>query len=547
MKKTAIALLLSLSVLVLGAQENDPSVEPEEPDIVLPEVILRIQDFSVEEVEAGLPGEEGLLAPQRSIPLPEAEELDIEEPELPFSVSEGRDLLPAGGGSSLSAQVILGAGTLSHLYSQIALNRIGEEPRFKLKFLHETLDGLAGEDPGSGYDIREDRLEGGIKTHLGRLSLETNGVLDDREQGLQNNSISYSSRVLRRGVAELNLGLPVGERFTLSAGLDSSFATQLLTAPSPEEATELLAGPLFKAELLYSSLRLGFQGRYTYRNLRGEGETLHRLGAGLLFAADFLSDYHFEAEAGWYWNSDLGNFFPFSLTLSGTPFSTVSFRASGGYRVQELNYRDLLTGYPLVDITDVRLPSGRLEDNHGWFTDLGLSFTLTRNLSLQARALLAWNSGLLEPQRLPGDSGLNANGLFPISQEQEVSLGTEARLRLNLGPLVALSAGLQTEFLERSRFTPLHTGSVAIEGATADSRWGGKAGLDFVVGYPSEETEVSLMPLLSVSGFHNINDTIALVVEVDDLLYPAADGLRYTWYPYEAPGLRGTFKVQINL
>jgi len=247
MKRLLIAVPLLMSLVVLGAQETGPSVEPEEPDIVLPEVILRIEDFSVEEVEAGLPGEEELSAPERTIPLPEVEELDIEEPEIPFSVTESRDLLPPERSSDLSAQAILGVGTLSHLYSQISLNRIGgEEPRFKLRFLHEMLDGVAGStgaSAGSGFHTREDRLEAGIKLHLGKLGLEVEGLLQDQERGLQQvvNSSGYISRVYRQGGGDIELELPLGERFTLTGKADTSFASQLLTGTTPQDTTAFSA------------------------------------------------------------------------------------------------------------------------------------------------------------------------------------------------------------------------------------------------------------------------------------------------------------------
>ena len=554
MKRLMSAASLLLSLVLLGAQESGPSVEPEEPDIVLPEVILRIEDFSVEEVEAGLPGEEELSAPERTIPLPEVGELDIEEPEIPFDVAESRDLISPEQSSGLSAQAILGAGTLSHLYSQISLNRIGgEEPRFKLRFLHEMLDGVAGtagEPSGSGFHTREDRLEAGIKLHLGSLGLEVEGLLQDQERGLQKNSSAYISQVYRQGGLDAELDLPIGERFTLTGQADTSFSSQLLTGTTSQDTTEILVRPLVALEFRHKSIWLGLEGGYTYRGVTvGTAEALQRTRVDAFFGAEFLTNYRFEARAGWAWNDDLGHLFPFSLTLSGTPFSTFSFQAGGGYRVEPVNYNSLLEGYPLAAL----LP-GTLSDNHGWFADLGMSFTLTRNLSLQAQSLLAWNSALL----LPDGSGADpASGLFVFTQSTGVQLGTDVRLRWNLGTLVTLSAGLHTEFMEGAANTPLHSGVVEIEGTNATSRWGGMGSLEFALGYPPSETNVSLMPVLSASGFYNITDTISLIVEVEDLLYPFPEqrwltsrlpsGELFSWYPYETPGLRGTVKVQINL
>lgn len=554
MKRLLIAAPLLVSLVVLGAQESGSAVEPEEPDIVLPEVILRIEDFSVEEVEAGLPGEDDLTAPERIVPLPEVEELDIKEPEIPFSVTESRDLLPPERSSGLSAQTILGAGTLSHLYSQISLNRIGgEEPRFKLRFLHEMLDGVAGPagaSAGSGFQTREDRLEAGIKLHLGKLGLEVEGSFQDRERGLQNRSSDYISHVSRQGGLDLQLELPLGERFTLTGQADTSFASQLLTGTASRDTTEILAQPLLNLEFHQKSIRLGFDGAYTYRGVTGNGaDTLQRAGVHAFFGAEFLTNYRFEARGGWTWNNDLGHLFPFSLTLSGTPFSTFSFQVSGGYRVIPLDYSSLLGGYPLADLS-----AGTLSDNHGWFADLGMSFTLTQNLSLQTQARLAWNSALLLPDGSPADP---TSGLFGFTQSRETQLGTDARLRWNLGTLVTLSGGLHTEFIERAPNTPLHSAVVEIEGTNATSRWGGMGTLEFALGYPPSQTNVSLTPVLSASGFYNITDTISLILEIEDLLYPFPEerwltsrlpsGELFSWYPYEAPGLRGIVKVQINL
>jgi hypothetical protein len=219
--------------------------------------------------------------------------------------------------------------------------------------------------------------------------------------------------------------------------------------------------------------------------------------------------------------------------------------------VDPLDYASLLGGYPLAEL---KLPAGILSDNHGWFADLGMSFTLTQNLSLQAKSLLAWNSALLFPD---GNGPDLISGLFVFAPSTGVQLNTDVRLRWNLGTLVTLSGGLHTEFMERAPNTPLHSAVVEIEGTNATSRWGGTGSLEFALGYPPAETNVSLTPLLSASGFYNITDTISLIVEVEDLLYPFPErrwltsrlpsGELFSWYPYETPGMRGTVKVQINL
>jgi hypothetical protein len=479
--------------------------------------------------------------------LPDVGELEIEEPEIPVAIGEGRDLAAGQRSSGLSAQATLGAGTLSYLYSQIALNRIGgEEPRFKLRFLHEMLDGTAGTagaEAGSGFHTREDRLEAGIKFHLGSVGLEFEGLFQDRERGLQQLGGTFTSHVHRQGELDARLELPLGERFTLKAQAEGSFASQLLTGTSPDDTTEILIEPLASVEFKHENLWLGLEGEYAHRSVPGGvAEDLRRGGLQAYVGAEFLSNYRFEAKGGWVWNSDLGHLFPFTLSLSGTPFSTFSFQASGGYRVVPQSYVDLLTGFPLPELT-----AAPPEDDRGWFADLGMSFTLTQNLSLQAQALLAWSEALL----LPDGTAPGPNGLFTVSQNSAVQFNTDARLRWNLGALITLSAGVHTEFLDRAPGAPLHSAIVEIQGNDAEARWGGDAGLEFAIG------DKRLSPMLSIGGFYNITDTISLIAEVDDLLHPLLGdtvlntrlptGGLFAWEDYDAPGLKATVKVQINL
>jgi hypothetical protein len=539
-----IALLfLLLASVGLGAQ--GAGVEPQEPEIVLPDVILRVDDLSVEKVEAVLPGEEELLSPERQIPLPQAEELAIREPELPAGVGEPADTTAGAPAASLAAQVVLGAGSMNHLYSLVSLNRVGGEPRFKLRFLHEMLDGIGGAAPGSGYSQRDDSLEAGLEASLGELDLKMEGSLEDRERGLQDQGGAlYGAKIGREGVASLELEHPLGERLAFGTRLEGSFATELLTGVNPADTTGVLLKPALWGEYHSGPLRLVLQTRYAYQSPLEDAAAspeLQRFGADLRFSLDLQERYLLEARAGWLWNSQIGHLFPFSVAFSGNPAAFLSFQFSGGYRVQEVSYLDVLTPYPLV-----RLAGASLEDNHGWFVDAGMGLSLKRSLSLQGRALLAWNSGLLLPQ-VTRDSD---NVLFTIASQSGTQISTDVRLRWNLGSAASLSFAVQSELDQRSDFTPLHAALVELEGTNRGGRWGGRASVGFDIGWIRPAADVSEMPTLDLSGFYNISDAVRLVAEVEDILDLINQEPRYyqnSWAPFEAPGFRGTVKVQINL
>jgi len=103
------------SVIHPVAQEMEPS----EPEIVLPSVVLEIEDLSVENVRAKLPENE-LVPPEIEVPLPEAEELQIEEPPSSFQ-------LPKMGPAPVSGKKggsFIAEGARFHCFSLIKL-RVG--------------------------------------------------------------------------------------------------------------------------------------------------------------------------------------------------------------------------------------------------------------------------------------------------------------------------------------------------------------------------------------------------------------------------------------
>lgn len=533
-------LIAALSAGPLAAQAAQ-APEPEEPDIVLPEVILRIEDFSVESVESTLPSEEGALPPARELPLPDRGELAIAEPQLPLQVVEPAAPAPQASAQALSALVELGAGSMNHVVSQVSLSRQGPDPRFRLRFLHEGLDGLAGEPPGSGFNLRQDSLEGALKLHLGGLRLDTRGELGEEERGLQRQPSSpppFMSRMFRRGGASAELAWPIGDHWTLAGAVDSSFAARLLTGTAPQGLTEVLAAPRLSVELRYPKVWLSLAGSYTYRDFLEDGPaTVNRTGLEARFGVDPLSGLHLEASGGWLWSSLLGNLFPFSLSLSAVPSPVFSLNLEGGYRVEQLDARDLLAGFPWGE-----LPAAILDDQ-GWYTDLGLGFTFRRALSVQAGAHLAFHSAQPDPQHTQ-----DSTGLFPLDQVSAVRLAVEASLRWTPARQTFLAASWSMQLWDRLSFEPTTEVRLDGEAAASSGRWGGRGSLVFHVGYAPTVPRYTLVPELGLGAFYKASDSISLVLEGEDLLSPLAEGgVRWSWYPFREPGIRGTFKVQINL
>jgi hypothetical protein len=540
----ASVLALVLLLLIPGVASRAQQTEPEEPEIVLPEVILRIEDFSVEDVEAVLPEDEQLLPRERQVPLPPAEELEVAEPASPLEIGEPAEAPEGRGESILSAQATLGAGSMNHVYSLISLNRLGLDPRFRLRFLNETLDGIAEQPAGSGFNFRQYSLDGEIRLPVGSWTLTGQGLLEERERGLQQLSADgYASRIAHSTNGDLGLEMPFGERFTLTSGFAAGYTSSLLTGPvgggsAPEETSELTLRPEVGGILRLGPAWLGFDGSYVYRELlAGSGGQVHRVGVSAVFGIEFLEVYRFEATAGWLYSSLSGHLAPFSLAFSGSPWPVFSFQLSGGYRVDEPSYAEVLAAFPFAS-----LPA-TLADNHGWYVDGGINLGVGRNLGLNARVRADWNSAL----PLVSATALGTDGLFSLVQEEGVSLGTEVGLRWNPGPVFTLGTSLKSALLQRSVFDPVNRLAVEVEAGPASEAWGGSASLEIGLGYDPAAPDISTMPLLDLGAFYRVNDAIVLRGSVDDILYPLIGGPRAVHPPFVTEGLRGSLFVEINL
>ncbi len=234
--------LLVLSGAYYGISQD---LEPEEPEIVLPSIILEIEDLSIESVTAALPEEEELLAPEFRFPLPETGELEVAEPQMDFTIPEtGASVYQVKEGKYLTAEAVLGTGTSNQFYSRISLYFLGEKPEGKILYQHETVDGFSSKSPGSGYNMREDRVKSFLNFNLWDIDLRTEGAFNDRERGLQGNGGFYS-KINRFIDAGLEGEYRLNDRFILKGSFEASSANQLLTEgiTGTEEVTEYCISP----------------------------------------------------------------------------------------------------------------------------------------------------------------------------------------------------------------------------------------------------------------------------------------------------------------
>lgn len=535
--------LLSLAATGLSAQTRaptgtNPAVVPTEPEIIMPQVILQIEDLSVEKVEAQLPPEEDLLPPERKIPLLSEGDLAIGEPSIP---APGPDVEPTAGQARdrlLSSDINLGAGSQNRIVGSISLKTLGEGPRFSLLFNHETLDGFAGNPSGAGFNLRNDILNGTLKFGLGGVDTNLSGSFSENETGLQGRS-PFTSRLGRvlGGTAAFSASL---DWLTLRAGVAGDTDSLTLVGAPPQHLTGARVAPSLSAEARFGAVKIGLESLYSFRmdppTDQAPGGSLHRLRTTATVGADLSTAFILEGSVGWFVNSAGLSLFPFAVTMTGTPFEFLTLTLSGGYKVTPYDMHDLMSIHPLV------LPNS-ISDDRGWFGDASVQLTFTRDLSATMKVAYMSSDAMPIGSSAPYLPGGTGTGLFPVTQMAGTLLSSSAGVRLAITQSFSLSGGWTHQFLDRPFFTPIDSLTAELIALDPTGRFGGSASVAVAPTF----TGVLQQPVLRVTAFWKVSDVVKLQIAGDDLLGILPGDPRLDLPPYNAPGFRVTGSLSVSL
>ena len=524
--------LLTLLLIPSLFAWTEDTMGPEEPSIVLPTYILEIEDISTENVEAGLPDEEEMLPPERTPPLPTEGELYIEEADLEIVAPETGTQILGGGDTSFVIEGLLGAGSRHHLTSQFSLYQLGGDPRYKVLFAHEVLDGFGGNPAGGGFHHRRDVLSGSLRTSLGGLSVDLQGAFTDTDVGLQGRSI-YTSRTLRTLEGEARIGWPLSDWFGLNVALDAHTASVFFTRTLPVWATEYVVVPTVEGILTTGPLTARLSLQYGLRALVNLGvPTVHRMRVALSAGVNLPAGLRATADVAWYQRFDGQHFVPFSVGVSGNPLESLRFHLGGGYRVDGTSFRDALEEYEFAT------PPAALTDLEGWTAEAGVQVTFMRVVVLSVDAALHIGSAMLTPSA-DVDS---TQGLYTLSQETANELDGAAVLRWNITPSTYVSLTYDREFLDRPRHGVRDLFSLEFVGATSDGRLGGR----FLGTFGLGSTPAPQLPLLGAEAYYRLSENVRILGEISDFLAPLSGGTRFAIGQFLEPGMRGSVTVHLS-
>ena len=404
----AALFLLTLPALPCSAQaapspqpgptvpSTNPAVGPGEPDLIMPQVVLRVEDLSVEKVEAQLPPEQEMLPPVRTIPVLSEGELAVGEPTIPAAAVEAEGPARPTNERLLSSDVQIGTGSTNMILGNVALTTLGPDPRLSMQFHHESLDGFDGHSPGSGFNLRDDNLDGGLKFRLAGVDTNLDGGFKEDETGLQGLGGSYSSALSRAFSGSASFSGSAANWLTLAVGADGGFDSLILQGASPLPSNGLRLTPAVSAEARFGAVKIGLETHYWYRDdsyVLGGQDQLHRVKILSDFSLELPATLVLQATAGWFWNSAELSLLPFSLSVTGTPLAFLTLSVEGGYKVVPYDMHDILSSNTLAEPTP-------LMDDRGWYGDASAQMSLTRELAVTLKGEYMTHEAM--PGRLHG-------------------------------------------------------------------------------------------------------------------------------------------------
>jgi hypothetical protein len=525
-----IALLLLVLVALSAGAETLP--EPTGPgDLVLPPIVLEVEDLAAVRIEARLPPEEELVPPDRRFPLPEPGALPIGEPSLPSASTPVSGAVVAGPSPAIETRAEIGAGVIRDVTASVSL-ATKTEPGLEVSFRHDSLDGFGSHPPGSGFDLRDDRLSAAVQLAPWGTDLTVEGTWREHSRGLQGLGGAYEALTVRSVAAGASIGGDPLPWLSLAGGLDVASDEMVLAGPVPSRISETGVSPSVSATASLGAWTLGLAARYDFHAgtlIADPFEDGHRFRTDLSVAVEAAPGWLLDAAVGWHWTGEGMSAFPFHVGMTGTPLPFLTFAFRGGYQATGIDLGDVLAANALL------LPAATV-DSAGWFGSLDLTLGVGSAVSATAGLSYARASDRLDAIGT-ADPG---TGLYPVVQRATDGLTLTGGFRWSIAAWLTLSASLVANLPDRPWYEPAGTLNVELAALESSGRMGATlsaAGEAGSAGIP--------LPRVDLGGFFRVSPAVRLRLDTSDLFAPLA-GPRIELGAFERPGLRVIGTVQLE-
>ena len=537
---TTYALLIGVASASF-AQQAGPAA-PQDTEIVIPDMMLQIEELQIPQVRAVLPEEGELVLGRMSVLLPGAEELYIDEAvftvPLPGSAQQF-------GAPSIFSSGRLGAGTANHILGELSLFRLGMSPRFRLRFSHEGIDGYQFIDAGTGYFSHTNIIDGWFTGGTDRLSSEFEAAFSEEVHGLQGQSDFYSVG-LRRTVGNAQMRFVPDPVISLNVGLNGEYATRIQsvsgTGPVPSEQ-EFVINPAAEGRFGIRAVDLVVSTSYFLRFLAA-GEIPVYQDMDLLAGLDieFPVSLSASVRAGILWEPGAQLTYPWSIALDILLGEALETHIAGGYRVERLRLSDIWAAVPQAGI-DADEGLSELTADGQWYGSVGARWSGLTGFAIAAGVDFVSHAAAADI--LPYNAETNR---FPIVQLPMQSLTANTSVSWRPNPQVQIQAGWTGRFMDTTALRPTGSVSTAVRLADATERF--SAGTEIRTDFFPAVT----MPVVGLSGSFAPTDELEFSLEFSDVLAPFLDVGRPAIgpavnadFPFIQPGFRASLFTRISL
>jgi hypothetical protein len=527
MKRTTIVILACVLLPVVIAAQT---TEPEDPGLALPAVILEITDIGTEEIEAVLPAEE-VSAPGIVAALPEPGDLRIPDQLIPVTALE--DTAGARTESSFFSEGAIGFGTRNYILGDISLYKIGEEPRFSLRFLHEQWDGAAGHGAGEGFSLREDGITAAVTLSTDAFSFSGEGTFRQESRGLQGRSELFTEVTHSTYGGSADASYAFSEVTSFNGGVRVSSSALLLSGDAPQSGSELILLPRAGFVFSWPGLELSVEGRYRYSGITlrtGDVDAEHFGAVAARFSAELPSYIDLTLSLGVDFNPAMRIRVPFGVFLSGQVVPTLLFTLEGGYREQERSFPGIWELYPFMDIAV-------LEPAYLWYGELSLSWVPGTRVTLNGAIRFESSDGEL----CVSEGGTGDSGLLSLSQAAVMGLIPSVDIHIRPVDPLTITAGWRSRFLDDASLLREHVIELSV-GYESDQGTFGLTAAGVWNLFPAVQ-----IPELRIEGFYRVREGVMLLLEAHDLFEPLIEGGRIESGPYIGQGFAFVIKTQISL
>ncbi len=527
-------LILCILFMLLIFPAAGQSVEPDEPDIVLPDVVLQLEGLPADASETVVPEDMILYEPELSPVLPDAEELAVSGEMLEVPLLD-KDTPAESQANAFYAEGVFGLGLVSHLISDLTLYKLGLEPRFSLHMKHETLDGFNGNEAGTGYSSREDALDLEISYKDEKIGTDFSVNYLEKETGMQTQG-SFYSRIQRFYMLDGRFVFYKINNAEFSVGGNVGYLNTDMTGAASDLFWEFTAYPSFKIDVRGENSFFDSELFYQLRQIDDGtvSEDKHAVRLDLSAGYEFKNGMSLSGIVGARWVIGDTIWVPFRITFEGNITESSTFSVSGGLKDETPRYLDIYKYSPYLDSSS--MPEREID----WFGKLSTAFRISNVI----RAEISAQFDAADSMNVPDFSSQDPlTALYGMTVTDAIMLTAVIDTEWKLSRGFMFTIGWKSQVLpDINPYEAAHQLDFTLSLATPDDKLGLDTGLLWQI------TDAIQSPEISVDAYYEIADGIKFILEGQDILVPILNpGGRTRFGDFIEPGLVLTIKTQISL